>query len=50
MTFIDYLTDMNVMPGEDEFMKKIQLKVFSKYSRCNNNVWYVGFDKRSIKW
>ena len=22
MTFIDYLTDMNVMPGEDEFMKK----------------------------
>lgn len=28
MTFIDYLTDMNVMPGEDEFMKKIQLKSF----------------------
>ena len=28
MTFIDYLTDMNVMPGEDEFMKKNSVKKF----------------------
>lgn len=28
MTFIDYLTDMNVMPGEDEFMKKNSIKKF----------------------